>query len=65
MVDVFGLVSGAAWLVAGLAGRYQIMQLYREREHSELELNIFLTAAFGAWYLNYEIRPFYPSLERS
>jgi len=47
------------WFAGALIGRRQISRYYLQREGAEFDLSLAYTLLFGAWYLNYRIRPEY------
>ena len=58
--DSAALLTIALWFAGALIRRKQISRLYSRREGSDFSLNLLPTLLFGAWYLNYRIRPEFP-----
>ena len=48
------------WFVGAFVLRYQVMGFYREKEGTEFDLSLLLTALFSVWYINYRLRPMWP-----
>lgn len=59
--DALGLCVLVLWFAGALIARYQIGRYYTLREGSEFRLSLACTLIFGVWYLNYRIRPEFPS----
>jgi succinate dehydrogenase hydrophobic anchor subunit len=59
--DVLGSSLVVLWFAGALIARRQIAQYYTQREGSKFALSLGFTLLFGVWYLNYRIRPEFPS----
>ena len=60
-IDTVSLLMVVCWFLGAFLARHEIMQYYAEREGSALDLSLLLTALLGVWYLNYRLRPVFPS----
>ena len=59
--DAVGTLMAVCWFLGAFLARREIMRYYAGREGSALNLSLLLTALFGVWYLNYRLRPAFPS----
>jgi hypothetical protein len=59
--DAVSLLMVVCWLLGAFLARHEIMQYYTAREGSAPDMSLLLTALLGVWYLNYRIRPAFPS----
>jgi hypothetical protein len=63
--DAVSVAAIALWFAGALLTRHQITRYYSQREGSEFRLSLALTLLLGVWYLNYRIRPEFPTDARS
>lgn len=62
--EVAAMLAVVTWFAGGFLARHEILKYYAQRESSVFRLTLYATALFGVWYLNYELRPVFPSAVR-
>jgi hypothetical protein len=63
--EAAAVLAVISWFAAAFLGRREILNYYAQRESSLFRLTFLSTVLFGVWYLNYELRPVFPSIARS
>ncbi len=50
----------ALWFLGAFPLRHQVMKIYWEVDRTDLSHSYLRTPLFGAWYVNYQLRPMWP-----
>lgn len=60
MIIACAVTAVVLWFIGAFTLRHQVMRLYWEVDQTDLSLSYLHTALFGAWYVNYQLRPMWP-----